>query len=287
MNKHINFNQKDKLIAFPYYGGKSYIANWIISHFPKHHAFVDVFGGAANIILNKKLSPIEVYNDVNSQIVNFFKVLREDSKAFIDYLKHIPYSREDYYKYREKLKNDELSDFENAAWFWSIARMSFSGMIDKSWGYVVNSNNPAKQKYNTMQKLELVAKRLMYVIIDNLPFKSIFKNYDSKNTLFYCDPPYYSPLRTTNNVYKNEMTQEDHMQLLEIINECEGKVIISGYENELYCNSLKNWKVDRLQVVKHSKGMTKNTKEKVKPRVDEIIWIKPNCEENKDQLTLF
>jgi DNA adenine methylase len=283
---NIGCDQKNNLIAFPYFGGKSYIATWIIDHFPKHDIFVDVFGGAGNIILQKKEIPFEVYNDLNYMIVNFFEVLRIQPVEFERFVELIPYSRSEFYKYDEIIRNrpSELTDFEKACWFWAIARMSFNGR-SSNWSYSM-SKSISNSKSKSISKLYLVANRFRNVYIENRDFQIIFKNYDNPETLFYCDPPYISSDRKGKNDYTHEMTEDQHKILLQNCINCKGMVIISGYDNTLYNDMLRDWDKDEIEVAKYSKGITKTSKELIKPRVKEIIWIKPNCRYKKE-LTLF
>jgi len=254
-------------IPFYYYGSKSIISKWIIEHFSEHRCFVDVFGGSASILLNKPKSKIEVFNDLDNQIVNFFRVLRSNYNEFEKKLEFMPYSRKEFQRSFEILETD-LNDFDRAFWWFYRQFCCFNGIIQKK-GFRINTKNNIAFSWKEKKKnLKLVSNRFLDCIIENLDFSYIISRYDSENTLFYCDPPYVMDSRSgIGNGYVFEMSNEDHIRLLELLKRCLGKVVLSGYDSDLYNDVLdEDWG-------RVSKNVSRNASV-AKNRQNEILWLK-------------
>ena len=244
----------------PYFGGKHLMAGRLLPLFPEHRTYVEVFGGAASLLFAKESSPVEVYNDLDSDLVNFMRVLR-DRKLFPDFYNRAclsPYSRDEWLFCRDHL-NDDPSPVERARRFFVLARFSFSGLVGSSFGIdVTGSKGGMVQKASAYQGvlgiLPRLSERLMSVLIENKDFRNLIKVYDSEHTLFYLDPPYMPETRRSG-AYKHEMTTEDHRELIEILKTIKGKVILSGYPNELY-DSL-GWNKQEWQIVCNAAGRTR------------------------------
>ena len=192
---------------FRYMGGKYYLADNLIPLFPEHACYVEVFGGAANVLLQKPPSKVEVYNDIDRNVYNLFKVLREYPKEFQREVLLTPYHRDVYYEYRELLET-EKNTFKRAVYFYTVANASFGGIFGKSWGFSIKKNH-AKYLFKKNLRLETIIHRLQEVQIENRDFEIIFKNYDSPDTFFYLDPPYVPETRGEGK-YVYEMTLECH-----------------------------------------------------------------------------
>lgn len=269
-----------------YFGGKFYLAQEIIKLFPEHKTYCEVFAGSGQVLFAKQPSSIEIYNDLESKVVNFYRVLRDKDKyqELIRLLSLTPYSREEFYNCRDTLENEQ-DDIQKAWLFFITARQSFASKQD-SWGFVVTDSNAnmASQvsKYlSSINLLPVIHKRLQRVQIENKDFKDIIKNYDTKDTLFYCDPPYLSEVRQTFNDYKHEMSYEDHVELIELLKNIEGKAILSGYDNELYNSLLEcSWDKKEFDIMlscEHTKDLV------TRQRRTETLWF--NYQE--PQLSLF
>ena len=115
--------------AIPYYGGKYYIADWIISFFPKHDVFVDVFGGSGAILLAKPPSKIEVYNDIDKNLTSFFKVLRDNTEELVDYLYLTPVSRIEFERLSRVLEDPNAPEFDKAVAVYYISHISWNGRL--------------------------------------------------------------------------------------------------------------------------------------------------------------
>jgi DNA adenine methylase len=256
--------------AFRYFGGKNMITSWIVSKFPMHKAFVDVFGGTGAIIMNKPKVDVNIYNDLNGDIVNFFRVVRDQPQRFIDYIELIPYSREEYYTFLEKMKT-ETDSFLRAIYFFYLQNCSFAGKSG-SFGYSIKRSNYWS---NNDERIMRVSEKFKLTTIEHLDFREMFNRYDrDKNALFYCDPPYMADTRTDKAYYKDEMTKDDHEDLLKLVTTATGKIAISGYETELYMDYLKDFKLYQKDVPMHSCGMVKSYDQDTHPRKMECLWVK-------------
>lgn len=221
-----------------YYGGKYFLSKKILPLIPKHRIYVEVFGGSAALLFSKIPSEIEVYNDINSNVVNFFRVLRDPEKmAKLQFLLSLtPYSREEFYNSKDKLKICQ-DDIERAYYFFIVNRMSFSG-YNQTWSYTITKSGRGMSEVisrylSVIDLLPEFCNRLKRVQIDNDDFRKIIKKYDTENTFFYLDPPYLPETRKGGE-YQYEMTKQDHEDLLDLLLNIKGKAILSGYDNELY-----------------------------------------------------
>lgn len=238
--------RKKPLAAFPYYGGKTIHLKWLLPLLPKTQCYVEPFGGSAAVLLNRAPSPVEVYNDLDSEVVNFFRCLREDTPRLHRLLRLTPHSREEF---KLALEYKGSDPYERARCFLIRIRQVRSGKQiakDYHWGFSVNaSNNGMSSKTNQWQAslnaIQGVANRLSVVQIENRPATKLLTQYDSKDTLFYCDPPYAPSSRKSLGVYTCEMTTKQHKQFLKIANSLVGKVAISGYDTPLYNKYLASW----------------------------------------------
>ena len=220
---------------FSYYGGKGKIKDRIIKLIPPHHTYVEVFGGSAGVMLKKERpSSIEVYNDLNPDVVNFFRVIKDDNKfeKFKKRVKSAPYSKKEYDKACGMI--DALNpDSVERAYYWFV-RQSMSRDGNPKAGFS-NLKQPKKPKY-----LIQLHDRIKHLIIENMDFRELIPKYDNPSVCFYLDPPYYPSTRTSPNVYDNELTEKDYEELLNLILQCKGKCILSGYVHPIIYDKLTN-----------------------------------------------
>lgn len=217
----------------PYPGGKSKLADWIVSIMPDHHCYCEPFGGMAGLLINKPRSEVEVYNDLDSHLYNFFKVLRDRPDELVEWLQHQPYSREYHYEYAEKFYgDDEMPDdsVARAGIFFTLRYTQFGSKYHTNSGFGFSKvSSDAKGFENAKQKLHKFADRLMGVYIDNLDWKDCIQKYDfdeddDKDTLFYCDPPYVG---TEGHYVEGGFNHDEFVNYLSKIN---GYIILS-YDN--------------------------------------------------------
>jgi DNA adenine methylase len=226
-----------------YYGGKWRLADWIISHFPKHNCYVEAFGGAGSVLIKKKPSRVEIYNDMNREIVNLFKVLRDKKKS--DELRRLlsltPYARDEYYDCYEKTEEP----IEQARRTIVLAMQSHNpakALDRKLNGYRTSSGGHhvlARDFTEHSRALEIITMRLKQVIIENRPAKKICETHDRPTTLHYLDPPYPGKTRSTNKAYYTHELRDidDHYDLFTWANKLKGMVVLSGYQ----CIEYEEW----------------------------------------------
>lgn len=249
-----------------YYGSKFRLAHWVISHFPEHKHYVEPFGGAANILLVKEPSRLETYNDLNENLVNFFRTLRENPDALTGQIDLTPWARSEYKFCLEPAESD--SPIELARKLYFRLNMSFSGQFTSgpsSW----RRSTCGKRIFNPEQRrqnLIAASKRLLPVQIENRDALQLIRELDSEETLFYLDPPYVFSTRTTSKAYSHEMSNNDHREFAELLHGLKGFVVLSGYPSKIYEELFesKGWqRVDRLAVVMGGRKKT------------ECLWISP------------
>lgn len=253
--------------ALKYYGGKWKLAQWIIGFFPAHHCYVEPFGGAASVLLQKEPSVCEFYNDLESEVVNFFRVLRENESELIRKIDLTPYSREEY-----ELSYELIDDpIERARRFYVRSWQAHNcNLAQKSgWRNVYNKNryHSLTKDWGNIDHLYAIAKRLKQVQIENRPAIELIKRVDTEDTFFYVDPPYLHETRNRKKIYSFEMTNDDHIELAECLKSIKGTAIVSGYDHPLYNELYTGWRKESVASRKNNGG------ESV-----EVLWISPNIQ---------
>jgi len=273
-----------KLIAFGWYGGKFSHLDWLLPQLPDCFHYCEPFAGSGAVLLNKKPSSVETYNDIDGEVVNFFRVLREEKDNLIEKIALTPFSREEFGLSCEL--NPDITDIERARRFYVRARQVRTGLAQTaSIGRWANCKNTSRAGMSGVvsrwlggvEQLQYIADRLLRVQIENRPAIDVIRLYDSKETLFYCDPPYIHSTRGDTKAYRFEMDNYDHVALAKVLNSVKGLVALSNYDcelmNKLY--SPKKWKkVLAPQKTIHS---TKDLRQ-------EVLWVNYNinelCHEN-------
>lgn len=231
--------KRKKLIAFGWYGGKFSHLDWLLPLLPSCHHFCEPFSGSAAVLLNRNPSPVETYNDLDGEVVNFFRVLRDHKDTLIEKIGLTPFSREEF---RLACSNSASDPIERARRFYVRARQVRTGLAQKaSVGRWANCKNTSRAGMSgvisrwlgAVKALPDIADRLLRVQIENRPALELIKLYDSKGTLFYCDPPYIHSTRGDKNAYGHEMTDQHHRELAKVLNRVSGLVAISNYDCEL------------------------------------------------------
>jgi DNA adenine methylase len=184
-----------------------------------HECYVEVFGGGAQLLFAKEPSRVEVYNDIDGRLVNLFKVAKEQGAELQKRLEDMLYSRRLYGEFRHWHKSGDA--VEDAARFYYFVRSSYSGEVGTGWRHSVKANE-ARKFFSMVSQLSLVQHRLRNVQIEMMDFRRCIKTYDSSETLFFCDPPYYGAKR-----YKFRFNEEDHEDLAEILRSVEGKWLLT------------------------------------------------------------
>lgn len=253
-----------------YHGGKWELAQWIISHFPTHRIYCEPFSGGASVLLQKARSYAEVYNDMDGEIVNLFRVVRDNADELLASIENTPFSREEYFS---AFKTDKSNAIEWARRTLVRSHMGFAGTAvhGKTTGFRSFSTNsgshPATQWARLPQCVRDVVERLRGVVIENRDAMEVISQQDTSQTLFYVDPPYLQETRDAGSDYRFELSDRQHVALLERLRTLQGMVIVSGYPSEMYDRVLSGWKrVERNALA-----------EGARPRT-EVLWINPSCE---------
>lgn len=232
---------RKRRIAFGWYGGKFSHLDWLLPLLPACHHYCEPFAGSAAVLLNRETSPVETYNDIDGEVVNFFRVLRDEHEALIRAIALTPFSREEYHQAIYE-GSENISAVERARRFYVRARQTRTGLAQTaSLGRWANCKNTSRAGMSGVvsrwlggvQALDSIAERLLRVQIENRPAVDVIRLYDSPDTLFYCDPPYLHATRGDAKAYGFEMDEAQHRELARTLNACQGKVAVSGYEHPL------------------------------------------------------
>jgi DNA adenine methylase len=239
-----------KIISFGWYGGKYSHLDWLLPLLPSAHHYCEPFGGSAAVLLNRVPSPVETYNDIDGEVVNFFRVLRDEKERLIELIGLTPFSREEFYLAITDY-GPHLSDLERARHFFVRARQVRTGLAQTaSLGRWANCKDTSRAGMSgvvsrwlgSVEGLSEIAKRLLRVQIENRPALDVIKLYDGKKTLFYCDPPYPHQARGDNKAYSFEMTDAEHIEFAGVLKSAKGKVAVSGYRCDLMDKLYKGWR---------------------------------------------
>lgn len=226
-----------------YPGGKWRIADWIISHFPPHKVYCEPFFGSGAIFFNKEPAYIETINDMNADIVNLFQVCRERPYELAQLIELTPFSRDEFLNCYERVDDS----VEQARRTLVRYHQSFgtSNSNKKSWRNVQVHGGPrcATMWNNLPDIICECCSRLKDAQIENINAIDLIKRYNNEDTLIYCDPPYLQSLRRKN-MYVVEMSDEQHIELLNVLKSSKSKIVLSGYDNEIYNDLLRDWFTD-------------------------------------------
>lgn len=246
-----------------YPGAKNRLATWIIQHIPEHKVYIEPYFGSGAVFFNKKPAYNEIINDLDDKVCNFFKVLRDNPEKLIHMLRYTPYSRFEYIRaYSFNKTDDEVEcarKFEICCWQGFGCGNRYQNGFRRGIGS--NSPNPARAWKELPATLILAAERIKNAQIEQKDALELIKNVNDKKTFIYIDPPYLPNVRKKY-LYNHELNIEEHRKLLEIINKSNCKIMISGYEHELYEEHLKGWE----------KVFKNTTAECSRPR-KEVLWM--------------
>lgn len=273
--------------AIRYHGGKFRLAPWVMEFFPDHRIYVEPFGGAAGVLIQKPRAYSEVYNDLDGDLVNFFRVVQNERLRYrlIELLVMTPYAREEF-EIAWVPVNDSL---ERARRLIIRAQMGFgsAGATKGTTGFRIDT----KREYETAQhvwaqypsNMAALGQRLTGVLIENRPAIEIILGHDTPDTLFYVDPPYIHETRCrikmgTARGYRHEMTDDDHLALLDALQTVQGMVVLSGYPHPLYDNALEGWeRREKNARISGGRGTAMRT---------ECVWLNPACARSRKTVQL-
>lgn len=261
--------------ALRYHGGKFRLASWILKFFPPHACYVEPFGGAAGVLLQKERVYAEVYNDLDGDIVNFFRVLR-DPKLLADLIEACrltPYAREEFDLAYEPT-DDALERARRTA---VRAAMGFgsAGATKATTGFRTDT----RRKYGTAQHnwaaypgaLGAIGERFGGVLIENRDAIAVMQAHDGPDALHFVDPPYVHETRHMRNKggYRHELDDAGHRRLLEALKAVDGMVVLCGYATDLYDLELEAWQRHSTEArISGGRGTSLRT---------EVVWLNPAC----------
>lgn len=262
--------------ALRYMGGKWRLAPWVIKHLPPHRTYVEPFAGAASVLLRKPRSYAEIYNDLDGEVVNLFRVLRDPAMGaeLARQVELTPFARDEFDATYEVAPDP----IENARRLVARSFMGFGSTavaLRRRTGFRADSNrsgkHPAADWAGLPRALLAITDRLQGVVIENRPALGIIERFDGPETLVYADPPYVHDTRSGKRIggdlehaYSHELTDADHAELLERLGGGASMVVLSGYATPLYEDALRGWR--RVEVAALADGARART---------EVLWINP------------
>lgn len=250
--------------ALRYPGSKWSIAGEIVSHFADHYHYVEPYFGSGAVFFTKDPSPHELINDSNELVINFFRVLRNQTEELCWAVETTPWSREEYDQ-SDVVTGDPMED---ARRFVVRIWQAHASDLAKKTGW---KNRGVRQRARGMsvrwqrvpEELTQLAWRLADAEIENRPALEVVKRFAADDCLIYADPPYL-PSTRTQKMYGQEMTEEEHVEMLDLLNAHPGPVVLSGYDNDLYNEKLLSWEHVSLKPPKVEKAAVRVEK----------LWVK-------------
>ena len=243
--------RQKKRIVFGWYGGKYSHLDWLLPLLPECHHYCEPYGGSAAVLLNRSPAPVETYNDIDGDVVNFFQVLRDQPKALFKAIALTPFSREEFLKATATIGNKKVRAVERARMFYVRARQTRTGLAQSAtlgrWANCMNTSRSGmsgvvSRWLGGVEGLGDIVDRILRVQIENRPAPEIIRIYDSPTTLFYCDPPYLHSTRGDSKAYGFEMDEFEHHVLAEELQDVKGLAAISGYRCDLMDKLYKGWR---------------------------------------------
>lgn len=258
---------------FPYYGAKANLAPWIVSHLPAHRAYIEPFAGSAAVLMAKAPSHYEVINDLDGEVVNFWRVLRDQHDDLVGALQLTPYARDEYLECRD---GDAGSDpVERARRFFVRASASFNASTAARTGFSASHPRkyakPATFSRRVDGRLAAVAARIRGVEIENIDALALIQRWDTPDAVLYLDPPYLNSTRVSHSDYATDNGDDEfHVRLISAVSETTSRVVLSGYASDVYDDLLtraKGWsRIDRDVYAPTSSSTTAS-------RRTESLWV--------------
>ena len=217
-----------------WFGGKGNFTQHLLPLIPEHHCYVEVFGGGASLLFAKPPSKVEVYNDIDGDVVAFFRLFHDDDamEEFKRKCYYTPYSREWFHECNDTWREHE--GIERVYRWFVVNRMLYGSITGSATPTFTGTRQRSQWFQDTVRDLDNVVERLHYVQVENDTWERIVNRYDASDTLFYLDPPYIPVTRKSLDMYKHEMAIHHHQELVECLRKVKGKVLLSGYPHPLY-----------------------------------------------------
>jgi DNA adenine methylase len=240
----------ERRIAFGWYGGKFSHLDWLLPLLPPARHYCEPFAGSAAVLINRKPSPVETYNDLDGEVVNFFRVLRDQKEELVQAIGLTPFSKREFELAVAEPANG-LSAVERARRFYIRARQVRTGLAQTAsvgrWAHCTLTSRAGmagavSRWLGAIEHLPDIAQRLLRVQFENAPAIEVVRRYDSPDTLFYCDPPYPHGTRGDSKAYGYEMTDGAHRELAAVLGKCKGRVAVSSYRSPLNDEIFEGWR---------------------------------------------
>jgi DNA adenine methylase len=274
-----------------WHGGKHYVADLVLREMPRHVTYVEPFLGGGQVLFRRDpddrrlwLSPhkgvTEIANDIDARLMTFYRVLQDERlfERFRRRIDAVPFSEAEWVEARARLSAcagepaDADAMVDRAVWLFVCCRQSMAGRMKSFTPPTVcrtrrGMSNETSAWLTAVEGLPAAKRRLGRVYLLCRPAVQVIKQCDRPETLFYCDPPYPHETRTARDVYAHEMTDADHRELLDVLLVCQGKVILSGYDNRLYAEKLAGWRRLTKDLANHAAGG------EAKRTMTEVLWF--------------
>lgn len=262
----------------PYYGGKARLAPWIVSLLPPHRAYIEPFAGSLAVLFAKQPAVHEVVNDIDSEVVTFFRVLRDRPGELADAVALTPYARDEF---RAAIPDESINDLERARRWWVRVNQGFNkgGRLNNGWSTsIACGNGEPKSVQNRLVRLRACADRLMGVTIENRDAIDVIDAYGVPGAVIYADPPYVLASRAQGLAYPHEMASEaDHRRLADALHDTPATVVLSGYPSDLYDEIYGDWYRLEQRVVRRSSNKASGDL----PQATEVLWANRDLTEGR------
>ena len=256
-----------------YHGGKGQLFRWILGNFPpldNVDVYIEPFGGACSVLLNKQPSSVEIYNEIEPCMFHLVHTIKNNFDELIEQLRGLEYCEKTFFDYKDLVWAD-LSPIQKAVRTYVVKRMSRSGWEKQfSWSQRIYSRGPGEVHawLTSLDNLVEVNKRLQNVTLENRDALDVIRDYASDRSFYYIDPPYLANTRVSNDIYKYEYSKQQHKDLSILLNNSPGKFMISGYPSAEYLEWYPNWRLETKNVTNHSAQVYG-----AKPKKQECVWL--------------
>lgn len=246
-----------------YYGGKQLMARHILPLIPKHVLYCEPFCGGAAIFFAKQPSEVEVLNDTNRELINFYRVIQNDFTSLEKEIQISLHSRDLFRKASVIYNNPDMFCELKRAWaLWILSSQGFAGELDSSWGFDISRNSMPKRLNNKKENFTTdLAIRLQQVQLECADALYVIHSRDSDNSFFYVDPPYFN----SNMGHYDGYSKEDFEALLKLLSTIKGKFLLSSYPSDILDDFIKknNWSSVNYKGTVSIAAKNKNQKGKV------------------------
>ena len=286
--------------AFPWMGGKGWLAAKLADRLPRKACYVEPFAGAAAMLLALPPSPVEILNDRNRDLVGFYRVMQEDRSraALLERLRWTPYARAEYVRALDLLDSPEDDPVSRAWAFFVVSNAAFSGggqggLTEKRFAASTQRSQGRRMNYH-IEGLPALAQRMRFVVIENRDAIDLLAQYDSPDTLFFLDPPYHPDTRNIHHERSRgtyaggEMDAVQHLELLAMCRNLQGMAALCGYAHDDYDDALLSAGWETLAFAK--KAMSSLHRDTDQSQREERVWINEKLArhfQRRQQITMF